>query len=194
MDLTNPSTKSWSDYVSSVSSGIGHRAWWFARDPDPTNKRSGDFEGLEKSLELIGDLIQRNGPVHAIWGFSQGACFAGMLVALLGENSQMHPLRRYLPREQGTPAVGIFFSGFKARFEQYDSIYLPGIDVRTMHIMGMDDDAVSMKRSEELVAVCKSAEVLKHPGGHNIPKSDGDRERILQFLRHSSSNRERQSL
>jgi hypothetical protein len=185
MDLSQPSSKAWSEYVSTNSSGAGHRAWWFARDPDLVTKSLGSLEGLEKSLKSIGKLIQRTGPVHAIWGFSQGACFAGMLVSLLGEKNREHPMRTHFPKEQGTPAAGIFFSGFKARFEQYDSIYAPGIEIPTMHVMGDKDTAVSMERSVQLVRVCRDAKVLKHSGGHDIPKSEGDREMIINFLRES---------
>ncbi|TVY24033.1 putative hydrolase [Lachnellula hyalina] len=182
MDPSKAAAKAWVDYVSANSSGAGHRAWWFARDPDPVTKSPGGFEGLEKSLKSIGELIQRTGPVHAIWGFSQGACFAGMLVALLGEKNREHPMRVHFPKEQGTPAAGIFFSGFKARFGQYDSIYAPGIEIPTMHVMGKKDTAVSMESSEGLVRVCQGAKVLKHLGGHDVPSSEGDREIIVNFL------------
>jgi hypothetical protein len=134
MDLSNPSTKAWSEYVSAISAA-GHRAWWFARDPNPDFNEPGGFHGLQQSIEHLGDLIQRTGPIHAIWGFSQGACFAGMLASLLSEKNKDHPLRRLLPDYQGTPNSCIFFSGFKARFEQYDEIYAPSIEVPTMHVL-----------------------------------------------------------
>jgi predicted esterase len=194
MDPSDPSTKAWSDYVSTMASGAGHRAWWFARDTDPVTKSLGGFEGLEKSLKSIGDLIQRTGPVHSIWGFSQGACFAGMLVSLLGEKNREHPMRIHFPKEQGTPAAGIFFSGFKARFEQYDSFYAPGIEIPTMHVMGDKDAAVNLTRSEELASVCRGAKMLKHSGGHDIPKSETDRETILNFLRENLGKKNKQPL
>ena len=194
MDLSNPSTKAWSEYVSAISSGAGHRAWWFARDPDPLTKNPGGFEGLEKSLEYIGELIHKTGPVHGIWGFSQGACFAGMLLALLGEKNRGHPMRRFLPKDQGQPAMGIFFSGFKPRFEQYDAIYSSGIEAPTMHVMGLNDSTVSVERSEFFIGSCRSATVLKHSGGHDIPKSEEDRERILHFLKESLRKTDRQLL
>jgi predicted esterase len=182
MNLSNPSTKAWADYVS-TNSAAGHRAWWFARDPTPAANEAGGFEGLERSLAYLGDLIQRTGPVHVIWGFSQGACFAGMLTALLSEKNKDHPLRRNLPKRQGTPNAGVFFSGFKPRFHQYDSIYSHGIETPTLHVMGEEDTAVSIERSQSLVDLCRQAQVLKHAGGHDIPKRNEDRERIIQFLR-----------
>lgn len=185
MNLSNPSTKAWADYIS-ANSNAGHRAWWFAHDPNPATNEAGGFEGLERSLGYLGDLIQQTGPVHVIWGFSQGACFAGMLTALLSEKNKDHPLRRYLPNSQGTPNAGIFFSGFKPRFQQYDSIYTPGIETPTMHVMGEQDTAVTIERSESLVEVFRQAKVLKHAGGHDVPKSGKDSESIIQFLRENS--------
>lgn len=132
--------------------------------------------------------------MHAIWGFSQGACLAGMLVALLGEKNAGHPLRAYFPQKQGAPAAGIFFAGFKARFGQYNSIYAPGINVPTMHVMGVKDDAVDLIRGEALVAICKNPNIVKHPGGHDIPKAEADREKIVHFLKSNFPNKERQSL
>jgi predicted esterase len=185
MKVSSPATKVWADYVSAKSSA-GHRAWWFARDPNPSANDPGEFDGLERSLGYLGDLIQKTGPVHVIWGFSQGACFAGMLIALLSEKNKDHPLRSHLPMSQGPPKAGIIFSGFKPRFQQYDSIYAHGIETPTMHIMGEQDTAVTVQRSEKLVEVCRQAKILKHPGGHDIPKSDGEHERIVQFLRENT--------
>jgi pimeloyl-ACP methyl ester carboxylesterase len=187
MNLSNPSTKAWADYVS-ANSTVGHRAWWFARDPHPADNEGGGFEGLEQSIGYVEELIQRTGPVHVIWGFSQGACFAGLLTALLSEKSKSHPLRRCLPKSQGTPKAGIFFSGFKPRFRQYDDIYTAGIETPTLHIMGEQDTAVTIERSEALVEVCRRATVLKHGGGHDIPKGYEDQRRIIQFLRESASS------
>ena len=163
MNLTSQSTRAWADYVSATSSA-SHRAWWFARDPNPATNDPGGFEGLEQSIEYLGDLIRKTGPVHVIWGFSQGACFAGMLTALLSEKNKDHPLRRHLPKSQGPANGGIFFSGFKPRFQQYDSVYAPGIDPPTMHVMGEQDTAVTVARSESLVEGVSACEDIEACG------------------------------
>jgi pimeloyl-ACP methyl ester carboxylesterase len=194
IDTSTPAAKAWADFVAANSSGVGHRAWWYAREASPTAKNVGTFSGVEESLEFIGDLMKRTGPVHGIWGFSQGACFAAMLVALLGEGNRSHPFRKFLPQNQGTPAAGIFFSGFKARFAQYDAVYAPGIESPTMHVMGEKDDFVSIKRSEELMGVCRNPVVLTHLGGHDIPKLEPDQDDIVKFLRDNLRERERQLL
>ncbi|CAL3969796.1 unnamed protein product [Diplocarpon coronariae] len=182
MKQKSPTTKAWSEYVAENSKS-GHRAWWIARDPDVSKNEPGSLDGLERSLEYLGDLIRTTGPVHAIWGFSQGGCFAGMLMALLSNQQTNHPLRRQLPSSQPAPSAGIFFAGFKPRFAQYDSVYAAGIDVPTLHIIGSQDTIVSTKRSETLLAVCQSASLLKHEGGHDIPSSPQDQEVVIRFLR-----------
>lgn len=182
MDLSNPSNQAWSDLVLSMGNA-GHRAWWFARDGNWQNNETGGFYGLEKSLEFIGALLEEKGPVHAIWGFSQGACFAGMLCALLQEKIANHPLRKHMPQQLATPMAGVIFSGFRARFQQYDSLYDAGIDMPVLHVIGEKDPLVRSERSEALIKVCQRSEFLKHAGGHDIPKSDEDQARILKFLR-----------
>jgi predicted esterase len=185
MDLSKPGNQAWSDLVTSLSAS-GHRAWWYARDGSLVNKETGGFYGLEESLASIGTLIRATGPVHAIWGFSQGACFAGMLCALFQDRLAEHPLRQHLGvgTEVTVPKAGVIFSGFRARFPQYDSLYeTMGIEVPTLHVIGEKDEAVRGERSQQLIEVCSEAETLGHPGGHDIPKSPADQQRIAEFLR-----------
>ncbi|CZS98378.1 uncharacterized protein RAG0_07157 [Rhynchosporium agropyri] len=180
--LERPSMKSWSEYVSKYSTS-GHRGWWVTKEPNPANGEQGTFEGLEKSLKYIGDFIHNSGPVHAIWGFSQGACFAGMLMALLSLKQMDNPLRNHLPCQLLVPSAGIFIAGFKARFPQYDSAYASGIDVPTLHVIGSQDVAVVPERSEALVKISTNPSVLRHGGGHNFPVSEEDQKIIIDFLR-----------
>ena len=177
----NPASKVWGEYVSANSTS-GHRAWWFARDASPDSNEAGNYDGLERSLDYLGDYIQKEAPIHAIWGFSQGACFAALLTALLSKQLKDHPLRKHLPTGQGPPSAGIFVSGFRARYSQYDSIYTLGIDVPTLHIIGEKDDAVSPKRSEALMKLCRDPIVLRHAGGHEIPSSAEHQATIVKFL------------
>ncbi|KAF2446299.1 hypothetical protein P171DRAFT_323611, partial [Karstenula rhodostoma CBS 690.94] len=186
MDMTTPANQAWSSIVTSASAS-GHRAWWFARDGDTKSKTGGGFVGIEESLAYLAAYIQERGPVHAIWGFSQGACLAGLLCALLQSKHAAHPLRRYLeaPVDLGipTPLAGVVFSGFRARYARYDDLYEPGIDVPVLHVLGEQDALVRSERSEALLRVCKSSERIVHPGGHGIPKGEADMAKIVEFTR-----------
>lgn len=190
----------WRSYVS-ANSTAGHRAWWFARDSSFTdssfiNPETGGYYGLEESLKAIGELIRRDGPVDAIWGFSQGACLAGMLMALLSDSGKkltdplVKELRGYLPENQKTPGAGLFFSGFRARYERYHGLYEGGIRAPTLHVMGEDDALVSVERSRVLVGVCgDGAEELRHRNGHNLPKEEVELEKVAEFLRRNLDGR-----
>ncbi|KIW03556.1 uncharacterized protein PV09_05316, partial [Verruconis gallopava] len=183
MDMSNPGNQAWSNLV--LSSGpAGHRAWWFARDGDWKSKTTGGFIGLEESLEYLGRFLQEHGPVHAIWGFSQGACFTGMLCSLLQPKLASNFLRKHIPAHAAPPPqAGVIFSGFRARFPQYDGLYESVIDMPTLHVFGKQDPLVRRERSEALMTVCKDPESLIHPGGHDIPKAAEDVAKIVHFTR-----------
>ena len=194
VSLQGPETpsKTWTEYVN-ANSASGHRAWWFARD-DPLDFTTGRYEGLDHSLDYLGEYMKKQGPIHAIWGFSQGACFAGILTALLSHQPEDHPLRKHLPSDIDRPSASVFISGFRARFPQYDSIYARGIDVPTLHIIGENDDAVAPEKSEALMGLCHDPCVLRHAGGHETPSSAEHRAVIIKFLRENVHSKNRESL
>lgn len=189
MDMSKPFNQTWSDLVLGLDSKAGHRAWWYARDADWKTKTTGGFIGLEESLTYLDEWLKGKGveEVHAIWGFSQGACLAGMLCALLQPKQASHLLRKFLSSSPSSdfppPLAGVIFSGFRARFEQYDGLYEPGIDVPVLHVLGEQDPLVSSERSEALLRVCKDEAILKHPGAHDIPKGEADLKQIAEFTR-----------
>ncbi|GIZ41757.1 hypothetical protein CKM354_000505200 [Cercospora kikuchii] len=188
----------WHEFVFGLhedSAETGHRAWWFAKDPDWKNKKEGEFEGIERSFEDLGKWIRESGKegddegIDAIWGFSQGACLAGMLCGLLSRRAmggeEQHPLLKLLGLKQEPERLkaGIIFSGFRARFRQYDGIYEEGIGIPMLHVLGEKDPLVGSERSEALLRVCEKGEVLRFDGGHEIPKREEDVRTIVEFLR-----------
>lgn len=195
MDMSKPANQVWHELVQGLSprsAEIGHRAWWFARDPEWKTKRQGRFEGLEETFEYLGRwLREHGGPVDAVWGFSQGGCLAGMVVALLQKSQRGHVLRRKLgvdddSDDDGSTEVkaGVVFAGFRARFEVYDDVYEPyGIETPVLHVMGNQDPLVDSERGEALMRVCKREQVLRFEGGHDIPKGEREVERIVAFMR-----------
>ncbi|KAF2216905.1 hypothetical protein CERZMDRAFT_92977 [Cercospora zeae-maydis SCOH1-5] len=192
----------WHEFVfglSEDSAKTGHRAWWFAKDPNWKTKNEGTFEGIERSFEELGRWIREQRTedgdegIDAIWGFSQGACLAGMLCALLSRKAatgedQRHPLLKLLGLKQDPARLkaGIIFSGFRARFRQYDDIYEPeGIGVPMLHVLGNKDPLVERERGEALLRTCERGEVLRFEGGHDIPKSEEDLRTIVNFVKRS---------
>lgn len=65
-------------------------AWWFNKDDGTfkgTNK-CGPAIGFEKSLKQVEEVWNTQGPFQGILGFSQGACFAGLLCSLAVRGSK----------------------------------------------------------------------------------------------------------
>lgn len=65
-------------------------SWWFNKD-DGTFKgtnESGPAIGFEKSLRMVEDIWNTQGPFQGILGFSQGACFAGLICSLAVRGSK----------------------------------------------------------------------------------------------------------
>lgn len=182
MDMTQPENKAWSATVNGLSSN-GHRAWYFARESPEDGADKGSFVGLETSMDMIGKILKDEAPVHAILGFSQGAGLAGMLCALFQNKQKQHTLRRLMPQDIPTPFASVVFSGFKARFSQYDSVYANGIDVPILHVIGAGDSLVRLDRSQALIDICTRGRILEHEGGHNIPRGEEDVAQIATFIR-----------
>lgn len=60
------------------------KSWWFNKD-DGTFKgtnESGPAIGFEESLKLVEKIWEEKGPFQGLLGFSQGACFVGLLCGL----------------------------------------------------------------------------------------------------------------
>lgn len=64
------------------------KSWWFNKDELDEDKRSfkgtnknGPAVGFEESLRLV-EQTWKDGEYHGLLGFSQGACFAGLLCSL----------------------------------------------------------------------------------------------------------------
>lgn len=63
---------------------LNQKSWWFNKDDGTfkgTNK-SGPAIGFDESLKKVEDIWVNDGPFQGILGFSQGACFAGIICGL----------------------------------------------------------------------------------------------------------------
>lgn len=68
------------------------KSWWFNSPADGrsfkgTNK-NGPAIGFDESLHLVEEAWQSLGPFHGLLGFSQGACFAGLICNLSQRGSK----------------------------------------------------------------------------------------------------------
>lgn len=65
------------------------RSWWF-NNKDGTFKgtnQNGPAIGFQESLKLVEAVWKEKGPFHGLLGFSQGACFVGLLCSLSARGS-----------------------------------------------------------------------------------------------------------
>ena len=63
---------------------LKQKSWWFNKDDGTfkgTNK-SGPAVGFDESLKIVEQVWKEKGPFQGLLGFSQGACFAGLICGL----------------------------------------------------------------------------------------------------------------
>lgn len=72
------------------------RSWWFNVDNQTfkgTNK-NGPAYGFDVSLRCVEDAWKTQGPFHGLLGFSQGACFVGLICNLSMRGSRSRPIKK----------------------------------------------------------------------------------------------------
>ncbi|KAK5111875.1 hypothetical protein LTR62_004607 [Meristemomyces frigidus] len=176
------------------SDGMEAYGWW---------RRKGDgepyrYEGMERGLERIAQVLKDDGPFDGVLGFSQGGAAAGMVASLLEprrraafEAAQKKGGMRYpdsfvqdsgFIEELVHPALkfAVSYSGFGAStHDLYQAFYEPRIATPMLHVIGTVDTVVSEERSLRLVEACVDGRgkeggvqrVVYHPGGHFLPSS-----------------------
>ena len=163
-------------------------AWWRRKgDAEPFT-----YEGIERGLDKIAEVLKTEGPFDGVIGFSQGGACAAMVASLL-EPGRREAFEKMYPSggmsypssfESDTGYVesvihpplkfAVSYSGFAARgMDLYKAFYEPKIKTPMLHFLGTLDAVVEEKRSLALVENCEESEgrVVYHPGGHFLPSS-----------------------
>lgn len=203
--------------------------WWRRKDPTPaasppgysqpsSNPRGQQteviYEGIEKSLDEIAELIREEGPFDGVIGFSQGAALAVMVAALLEPGrsedfarasgmeypESFNGLMIPKPNDSTSHAAGeeskplqppfkfaIAYSGFRAPGSLYTAFYNPKIQTPVLHVLGAVDVVVEEARGRALVQVCESGNerVVVHPGGHFVPSQRVWVDAVVNFAKKS---------
>ena len=149
----------------------GSYAWWRADDVKE------DFLEIDKTMSLVKQLLEKEGPFDGVMGFSQGGGLAGMLAALLER-----PGNKLLDTTHPPLKFAVVFSGFKARFERFNWLYDPPTQTPMLHVVGRNDPIVTPERSQELVNVNPTGTVLEHPGSHFVPSAAKYRNEVVNFV------------
>jgi len=124
-------------------------------------------------LDVIYDLMDKQGPFDGVIGFSQGGVLSGLLASLLELHRRKSPLLPsgwpVPPASQPPLAFAICYSGNTAVGEQYEFVYEPKIKTPMLHFIGSLDTVVDEDRSLALVHACEQEKIVYHPGGHFVP-------------------------
>ncbi|OCL02090.1 dihydrofolate reductase [Glonium stellatum] len=162
--------------------------WWRRKgDSEPYT-----YEGIERGMDHIAEVLKTEGPFDGVIGFSQGGACAGMLASLL-EPGRREAFEAFYPDggmrypesfEDSTGYItttihpplkfAVSYSGFAARGGKlYRGFYEPKIKTPMLHFLGTLDTVVEEKRSLALVEACEQSDgrVVYHPGGHFLPSS-----------------------
>jgi predicted esterase len=165
-------------------------AWWRRKgDAEPYS-----YDGLEEGFAAVAKIIQRNGPVDGVMGFSQGAAMAAMVAAALEGERRTETWGAFVEqaKKDGVPGVfeypksflkgdgtfiqgplkfAVAYSGFPSPNRAYGMFYNPKITTPMLHFIGSLDTVVEEKRSLSLADSCEVKRVIYHPGGHFVPAS-----------------------
>ncbi|XP_030756803.1 esterase AGAP003155 [Sitophilus oryzae] len=148
--------------------------WFFNRD-DMTYRgirNGGPAIGFEDSVNFIEQVFERDGPFDGVVGFSQGACFLGLLCHLQQVGLTNHIKFNF----------AIMFSGFKSQSWPHLKYYQDEITLPSMHIYGTSDKIIPTEMSEALSLCFKDPVVVVHDGGHYVPGSSKQKTEYRDFL------------
>lgn len=175
------------------SDDLDLRAWFslrYARDPP---------EGLLRSLDLVAEVLQRQGPFHGVIAFSQGTVIASTVAALLQGKTRLQAFetayknseecvsypRSFLSVQHPPFKFGILYAGCVGRGRFYDWWYSPAIATPFCHFVGLLDPTVEHEEREavfrRLLGHPRSKVVL-HAGAHHVPTNKASVEAALGFI------------
>ncbi|KAJ5760387.1 hypothetical protein N7520_007543 [Penicillium odoratum] len=169
---------------------LGFMGWWYGRD---TVSR---YRGVEASLSYIARFIYGR-PIHAIIGFSQGACLAGMIASLLdcdnnpekvaAIRAQDLPIDDFL-NLPGQESIRFFIGmgGYRGTLKYYGSLYQWPIDVPSCHTLANFDAIVKPFQTMDLAHCFTSCEIIRYYGSHYVPRDRISVESLANFALRNS--------
>ncbi|KAB0800323.1 hypothetical protein PPYR_06063 [Photinus pyralis] len=148
--------------------------WWFNRDDYTFRgiRKGGPAIGFDMSIKLIEETFEKYGPFDGLLGFSQGACFVGLLCDL---------------QQRGLVNINFNFaimaSGFKSGSLPHLKYYDELIDLPVLNIYGESDDIIPKEMSEALGNVFTCATTVVHPGKHYLPAASPQKQFYQEFIK-----------
>ncbi|XP_058467642.1 esterase AAEL000016 [Malaya genurostris] len=161
------------DCQSETESDPNSRSWWFNKDDGTfkgTNK-SGPAIGFEESLRLV-EKTWKEEQCSGLLGFSQGACFVGLLCDLSARG--MTSIK---------PEFAVLCSGFRSGSLVHLNFYENKVQIPSLHIFGENDDIIPREMSLSLAETFVDPQMLVHPGGHFFPAQAIQKQTYVEFFR-----------
>ena len=136
--------------------------------------------GVQESLESLRSAAATLGPFDVVFGFSQGAAMAALLMATT----------------PGLARSAVLVSGFIPSDPVWaDRMTAAPVAAAVLIVGGESDKLVTLDRVDALAACFPGAEIFRHDGGHGVPSNAAFRSVLKEFLLkqqqevHSSSRR-----
>ncbi|KAI8082004.1 serine hydrolase FSH [Gilbertella persicaria] len=154
--------------------------WWQPYRDQQTEE--GFYQGFKESIERIKEIMIKEGPFDGVFGFSQGACLAGVLLTLL-ENRDAMPSLFGPDFKHPNFKFGIVAAGFKPSQQRAtENIWSHKISTPTLHMIGEEDSLITPELQQTLVDQCIDPVVLRHSGGHVVPSNAAARNETVAFV------------
>jgi acetyl esterase/lipase len=162
-------------FVDAPSISTGDHGWWHAVD---THDGGVTARGWETTRAALVSVFDRQGPFDGVFGFSQGAALAGLLVGLRS------PDRRPTPEQPLSFDFVVLAGGFVSRDPTHAALYQAraSYDLPSLHILGRADGIVPPSRSRELAAQFEDPIIAEHDGGHILAADASVRQALRSFL------------
>jgi acetyl esterase/lipase len=163
-------------YVDAPSLSVGDHGWWHA--VGDTGDGSVGYQGWEATRAALLSVFDKEGPFDGVFGFSQGAALAGLLVGLRS------PSGVPTPQTPLTFDFAILVGGFVSRDPVHAALCgaRASYDVPSLHVIGRADGIVPPESSRELASQFKNPVIVEHGGGHVIASDESTRQSVRSFL------------
>jgi fermentation-respiration switch protein FrsA (DUF1100 family) len=171
-------------HLDAPSLSAGDYGWWHARGGDESGVGHAPmrYEGWDRTRKAIVSAFEQRGPFDGIFGFSQGAALAGLLVGLRAPGG--------VPTTE-QPLIfdfAILVSGFVSNDPAHAALYSrrASYALPSLHIVGRSDGIVPARDTMALAARFSEPSILEHGGGHVIASEPSIRSGVDSFLQEMS--------
>ncbi|WP_158813983.1 hypothetical protein [Methylocapsa sp. S129] len=137
------------------------------------------YQGWRTTVDAIVAAFARQGPFDGLFGFSQGAALAALLVGLRTRDGSPGSGAKSLAFD-----FAIMVGGFVSADADLARLYgeRANYDLPSAHIMGRSDAIVPGEASSALASKFRNPLILEHDGGHVIANAPQIRQGLRTFL------------